>query len=166
MAALAVVFLAISHAPAEFSSQVREEFYMALDLIKEYRSRSYISRRLWKTIKGLKDIAPKLGLTPAQRDDPNNPATAALAMAGLAGHQVDETKLFSPGQAISSMASSPMSGQQMSHELTSFFEAAQGYTGAMVSGGMMGSHNGLSQMESFQMAGNEEELVKVMKECF
>ena len=168
MAALAVIFLAVSHAPHDFSQQVREEFYMALDLVKGYSPHSYISRRLWKTIKGLKDIAPKLGLAPAQGVDPNDPATAAIAMAGLAGHPVDENSLFVSGHPLNPMGSTPMTGNQMSHELTNLFEAAGGggYSAMMVNGGLMGPHHDMPHMEPYQMAGNEEEFVKVMKECF
>ena len=173
MGALAVIFLAVSHAPLEFSQQVREEFYMALDLVKGYKAQSYISRRLWKTIKGLKDIAPKLGLVPGQGVDGNGPATAAVAMAGLAGHQVDESALFNSGHALNSMASSPMTGHQMSHELTNLFEAAGGYPvmmarqDGMLVNGMMGSHDGLPHLGTMSMAGgNEEEFVRIMKECF
>jgi hypothetical protein len=175
LGALAVLFLAVAHAPAEFSQQVREEFYMALDLIRGCSSKSFISRRLWKTIKGLKDIAPKLGLLPGQGlPDTNDPASAAVAMAGLAGHPVDENTVFNGGHSMSSMAGSPANGQQMSYELTNLFEAAGGFPGliarqdGMMVNGLMGSHSGLPHgMESFSMAsGNEEEFVRIMKECF
>ena len=173
--ALAVLFLAVAHAPAEFSQQIREEFYLALDLIKGCSSRSFITRRLWKTIRGLKDIAPKLGLLPGRGlPETGNPASATVPMAGLAGHQVDEGSMFTGGHAMRSVASSPMNGQQMSYELTNLFEAAGGYPGlmarpdGMMANGMMGSHSGLPpNMESISMAsGNEEEFVRIMKECF
>ena len=194
MAALAVIFLAVSHAPLEFSQQVREEFYMALDLVKGYKAQSYISRRLWKTIKGLKDIAPKLGLTPGHGIDiaNNDPSSAsAVAMTGLTSHpqQVDESALYGSGGGggghaaqqqmnSSAMAGSPMTGHQMSHELTNLFEAAGGYPvmmatrqdGMMVNGaGIIGGQHGMHppHMENFSMAGgNEEEFVRIMKECF
>lgn len=174
MGALAIIFLAVSHAPLEFGQQVREEFYMALDLVKDYRPESYISRRLWKVIQGLKDMAPKLGLTPSQGVHGNDPASAAVAMAGLAGHQVDESTLYASGHALNSLSASPMTGHQMSHELTNLFEAAGGFPimmarqdGMMVAGGMMGSPDGMPHMGTWSMAGgNEEEFVKIMKECF
>ena len=177
ISALAVLFLAVSHAPVEFSQQVREEFYMALDLVKGCSSRSFISRRLWKTIKGLKEVAPKLGLmsgpSMAESSDPHS--SAAVAMAGLAGHQVDEMALFSQGQTINSIGSSPMDGQQMSYELTNLFEAAGGYGGMIPSrqdglmvNGMVGGQGELGQgLEAFSaIHGNEEEFVRIMKECF
>ena len=178
ISALAVLFLAVSHAPMEFNQQVREEFYMALDLVKGCSSRSVISRRLWKTIKGLKEVAPKLGLLsgPAMAGTNDAHSSAAVAMAGLAGHQVDEMALFSQGQAISPMDSSPRDGQQMSFELTNLFEAAGGYgammpsrqDGLMVNGMVGGQGDQLGQgLEPFSLInGNEEEFVKIMKECF
>ena len=129
ISALAVVFLAVSHAPAEFNRQVRDEFYMALDLIKGFSTKSYISQRLWRTIKGLKEVGPKLGLLsrqPFTRDDADPHSSAAVAMAGLAGHPVDEIGDFPSPQGASPIGSSPINGQQMSFELTTLFEAAGG----------------------------------------
>lgn len=135
ISALAVLFLAVSHAPAEFSSQVRDEFYMTLDLVKGFSTKSYVSQRLWNTIKRLKEIGPKLGLISRQAlahaDDPHS--SAAVAMAGLAGHRVDEIAVFSPSHGSASLGSAPLNGQQMSLELTNLFEAARGY-GNLVAG--------------------------------
>ena len=130
ISALAVLFLAVSHAPVEFSQKVRDEFYMALDLVKGFSAKSPISKRLWKTIKGLKEVGPKLGVVSRQQalTDPNDPhSSAAVAMAGLAGHQVDETAAFPQLQDSSTAGSSPMNGQQMSGELKNLFETAGGY---------------------------------------
>jgi hypothetical protein len=60
--ALAVLFLAVAHTPAEFADNVREEFYMALELVRVLSKGSPISNRLWNTIRHLKEVAPKLGL--------------------------------------------------------------------------------------------------------
>ena len=137
ISALAVLFLAVSHAPVEFSRQVRDEFYMALDLIKGFSTKSYISKRLWKTIKGLKEVGPKLGVISRQAlTDANDPhSSAAVAMAGLAGHQVDEMAAFPNPQSSSSLGSSPANGQQMSYELTNLFEAAGGYSNNVFASG-------------------------------
>ncbi|KAF9893332.1 hypothetical protein FE257_011764 [Aspergillus nanangensis] len=59
---LGIIFLAVSIAPAEFSDIVREEFYMALDLVKSFSGNSFVSRRLWNMIRGLREIGGKLGL--------------------------------------------------------------------------------------------------------
>ena len=129
VSALAVLFLAVAHAPVEFSRQVRDEFYMALDLVKGFSTKSYTSNRLWKMIKGLKEVGPKLGVISRQAlTDPEDAhSSAAVAMAGLAGHQVDQMAPFNSAQQASSLGSSPQDGQQMKDELTNLFEAANGY---------------------------------------
>jgi len=79
--AIAVLFLASCHAPVNFSSSCRDEFYMALELVKDMSAKSFVSKRLWSTIKSLREVAPRLGLA----EDPHS--SAALTMAGLAtGH--------------------------------------------------------------------------------
>ncbi|KAM7215255.1 fungal-specific transcription factor domain containing protein [Rhypophila decipiens] len=60
--AISVLFLASTHAPLTFSADCRGEFYMALDLVKGMSSKSWVSQRLWKTIRSLKAYAPRLGL--------------------------------------------------------------------------------------------------------
>ena len=136
--ALAVLFLAVSHTPAVFAESVREEFYMALDLVRGFSKGSWAGKRLWKTIRVLKEVGPKLGLTlkdsnPAPqheqsaKDDADQSRTAALAMAGLAGHNVDEAALFSGIPQQWSVASGPSTSPDgMANDLTSLFEAAGG----------------------------------------
>lgn len=145
--ALAVLFLAVAHAPVEFSRQVRDEFYLALDLIKGFSTKSYTSKRLWKAIKGIKEIGPKLGVISRQAlTDPNDPhSSAAVAMAGLAGHQVDEMAAFPQLQDPNTAGSSPVNGQQITLELTHLFEKAGGYGNnlfAQTSGQDMDGANG------------------------
>ena len=158
VSALAVLFLAVAHAPVEFSHQVKHEFYMALDLVKTFSAKSYISKRLWKIVKDLKDVGPKLGVISrqAQLSDPNDPhSSAAVAMAGLAGHQVDEMAAFNHQpqlQDTSTAGSSPLNGQQMTRELTHLFEKAGGYGNNMFaqttsSGG--GQQGGLDAVNGF-----------------
>jgi hypothetical protein len=79
--AIAVLFLASTHAPLHFSSQCRTEFYMALELVQDMSARSFVSQRLWRTIRSLKAYAPRLGL---QEDDQRS--GTAMTMAGLAMH--------------------------------------------------------------------------------
>lgn len=81
--AIAVLFLASTHAPLQFSSQCRTEFYMALELVKDMSARSYVSQRLWRTVRSLKAYAPRLGLG---EDDQRS--GAAMTMAGLASGSV------------------------------------------------------------------------------
>ena len=127
VSALAVLFLAVSHAPAEFSSQVRDEFYMTLELVKGFSTKSVVSKRLWDTIKRLKEIGPKLGVI-----DSNDPrSSAAVAMASLANQRIDEMATFSPSQNSGMLGNMPLTGQQISLEFTNLFEAAGGYGNVM-----------------------------------
>ncbi|ATZ54765.1 hypothetical protein BCIN_11g01030 [Botrytis cinerea B05.10] len=155
ISALAVIFLASCHAPVTFSSICRDEFYMALDLVKGFSNKSFVSKRLWKTIKGLKQVAPKLGLSPTSNNHHNGAlgaddahSSAALAMAGLAGHEITGMgggyDTNGHGQGISTgSGSSPMTGNQMSYEMTHLFEAAlgmgSGHNGYGVGNGMDGT---------------------------
>ncbi|KUL84464.1 hypothetical protein ZTR_06147 [Talaromyces verruculosus] len=114
------------HAPGEFSREVRDEFYLALDLINGFSAHSYISMRLWNSIKGLRKIAEKLGVfgrnTGTDARDPHS--SAAVAMAGLAGHPMENMSVYGPTMGtISELGNSPMNGLQISHELTNLFEA-------------------------------------------
>lgn len=132
VSALAVIFLASCHAPVHFSAMCRDEFYMALDLVKGFSSKSFVSKRLWRTIKGLKAVGPKLGLSPdgmsnginGQVEDPHS--SAALAMAGLAGHEISAVPSTFGQEGMAGGENSPMNGFQMSHEMTNLFEAALG----------------------------------------
>ncbi|KAH0536181.1 hypothetical protein FGG08_006920 [Glutinoglossum americanum] len=194
VSALAVLFLAVSHAPAQFSSLCRDEFYMALDLVKGFSTRSYASRRLWRTIRGLKEVGPKLGLGSHHSsgtlsgDDAHS--SAAVAMAGLAaGHPVDtptEMAMFHAAATATGVDPHPgggPSGFQMSFELTNLFEAAGGY-GSVMGGGTSGDVNGYSSSSSGGMQGQsggggqtgndtipvlfggDEELSRIMRDLF
>lgn len=178
VSALAVLFLAVSHAPVEFNRQVRDEFYMALDLVKGFSTKSYIAKRLWRTIKGLKEVGPKLGLISRQPlSDVNDPhSSAAVAMAGLAGHPVNEMAIFTTNQGPNSLGDSPTCGQQLSHELTNLFEAAGGYgnilnsNGQNVDGvnGYIGTQGELSHIgEGLSgIYGNDGEFSRIMRDLF
>ncbi|MCJ1308170.1 hypothetical protein MMC25_001822 [Agyrium rufum] len=182
ISALAVLFLAVSHAPVEFSKRVRDEFYMALDLVKGFSTKSCVSKRLWKTIKGLKEVGPRLGVEDRHQtivdtgaEDPHS--SAAVAMAGLAGHPINNfsaqqlTKLESP-----SRSNTLESGHQLSTELTNLFEAAHSCknTPAVDPGtaqqlnrygerppGMTQGYEGMSTL-----FGSEEEFSKIMWDLF
>jgi hypothetical protein len=64
VSAISAIFLGVCHAPAEFSHSCRMEFYSALGLLSALSAHSSITRRLWKSVKGLNQIAPRLGLAP------------------------------------------------------------------------------------------------------
>ncbi|KXT06414.1 hypothetical protein AC578_6067 [Pseudocercospora eumusae] len=179
--ALAVLFLAVSHTPAVFAENVREEFYMALELVRGFSKGSWVSRRLWKTIRVLKEVGPKLGLM--MKEGSNNQQhnsskdedashSAAVAMAGLAGVNVDENSLYNGGpqqhhwSAQSGASSSP---ENMVHDLTSLFEAAGGYQAIELNGhhnpdGGYGP-NAADSIEGFGSVG-EDGLSNILKELF
>lgn len=129
--ALAVIFLSVAHAPAIFCQQTRQEFYAAIELIKGFSTKSHVSKRLWKTIRGLKEMGDKIGLlargtSTEMEQDPHS--DAAVAMAGLAGHKVDFSSFN--GQRITDheeLGVSPDDALQMSNELSNLFEFAGGY---------------------------------------
>ncbi|CAJ2505779.1 Uu.00g131730.m01.CDS01 [Anthostomella pinea] len=127
--AITVLFLASCHAPVNFSSSCRDEFYMALELVKDMSSKSWVSKRLWTTIKSLREVAPRLGLA----EDPHS--TAALTMAGLATGQMRPSPQLDPGYGVPPPVpgSSPgldgaQAGLQMSSEMSRIFEGYLGKT--------------------------------------
>ncbi|KAL2063126.1 hypothetical protein VTL71DRAFT_6198 [Oculimacula yallundae] len=193
ISALAVIFLASCHAPVQFSALCRDEFYMALDLVKGFSTKSFVSKRLWKTIKGLKEVGPKLGLNPDVRNglhgmrEDDAHSSAALAMAGLAGHEISGMGI-GPGTGVGiggfggdlvDTGNSPMNGFQMSTEMTNLFEAALGSVGmnggtggnsgtASANGGGPGYgslEDGLSGIGS-NVFGGDEELYRQLRDLF
>lgn len=47
-----------------FSDSCRDEFFSALELLKDLSSHGFSANRLWKRLRGLKNITPQLGLKP------------------------------------------------------------------------------------------------------
>lgn len=175
VAALAVLFLAVCHAPNEFNRQVRDEFYMALDLLNGFSTKSYVSKRLWKTIKGLRTIGEKLGvLARPFASDANDPhSTAAVAMAGLAGHPIEDLSVYGSMNGVHELGNSPLNGLQMSHELTNLFEAVGGFgnfMGPSGTGAMNGfGHNGEIPNTGEGLSGvlgDEGEFARVIRDLF
>ena len=76
ISAFAAILLAAANAPADFSHQVSDEFYLALDLFRSLSSRSPIMARIWEMIKIFETSGPKLGLTRtgkhSERDNNSN----------------------------------------------------------------------------------------------
>ncbi|TVY35865.1 putative transcriptional regulatory protein [Lachnellula occidentalis] len=174
--AIGVIFLASCHAPVHFSSICRDEFYMALDLVKGFSNKSFVSKRLWKTIKGLKEVGPKLGLSPDINGSEDPHSSAALAMAGLAGHEISGLgNAYEGGMNGMNGDGNGPNGFQMSLDMTSLFEAALGSvrmngngqnTGTPYNGNVpLGDGDVLSGIGS-NVFGGDEELYKQMKELF
>lgn len=118
VSALAVLFLAVAQAPTQFSSSCREEFYWALELVKGFSTKSYISRRLWRSIRSLRQLGPELGLgvqklRPASRTGAEDGPDETLNPHG--------TSL--PKASSSNYSQPPLDGAQMTQELMEWFEA-------------------------------------------
>jgi hypothetical protein len=158
---LSVLFLAVAHAPAEFSQPSRDEFYMALELVRGLSSNSYVSKRLWKTIKTLKEVGPRLGLITRHDDTSDAHSSAALAMAGLAGHQVDEMALYSNGRNGNNLDTP----HGMASDLTTLFEAAGGTFNL---NGFGGTSSEMQPNGEFAHAFGQEndELARIMRDLF
>ncbi|KAI0430513.1 fungal-specific transcription factor domain-containing protein [Xylaria sp. FL1042] len=122
--AITILFVASCHAPVNFSSACRDEFYMALELLKDMSAKSWVSKRLWGTVKSLRDVAPRLGLA----EDPHS--SAALTMAGLAtghGQTGPSPSISSPFAHALMVPPSPgfdnmQTSMQMSSEMSRIFE--------------------------------------------
>lgn len=76
LSALAAIFLAVCHAPPMFNAQCRDSFYNAVELVRSFSKKSLVSRRLWKSVKGLSHWAKSLGLEAGGR---RRNGTASLA---------------------------------------------------------------------------------------
>jgi len=151
---------------------------MALDLVNGFSTKSFVSKRLWKTIKGLKEVGPKLGLSENIQngnlgaEDPHS--SAALAMAGLAGHEITGLGGFGNDGGLGS-GSSPMNGFQISHEMTNLFEAALGSVGMNGTGnGGDGGNGGYVQLQDgdslagigSNVFGGDEVLFRQLRDLF
>lgn len=64
--ALAVLFLAVCHAPKIFSDQCRKSFMDALELVRGFSRQNSVSRRLWEYIRGLPTRLKRLVLQGAE----------------------------------------------------------------------------------------------------
>lgn len=62
LSALAVLLLAVCHAPSMFAEASREWFVSAVELVKGFSRHGTASRRLWKSIKGLLPVVKSLGM--------------------------------------------------------------------------------------------------------
>lgn len=140
VSALMALFLAVAQIPSQYSTTCREEFYMALELVKGVSTRSYISRRLWKSIKGLRRLGPQL----MHRN------------ADGAGTMVNG----SVEPVTSSVQSQTPDGAQMTQELKEWFDAV---------GNMENQLIGMGSLDSFEggyMVDYSSELSSMMKDCF
>ncbi|CAG8403070.1 unnamed protein product [Penicillium salamii] len=161
VSALAVLFLAVAQAPTQFSGSCKEEFFWALELVKGFSAQSYISRRLWKSIRSLRKLGPQLGLgaqkkrlddhTGVDHGKPDSNASPALA------------------PTASTQSHTPQDGAQMTQELMEWFEAVGNLEDQILGMGAGPVPEGgpYQQMPNGGFVFDYgEELSSVMKDCF
>lgn len=96
ISAFSAIFLGVCHAPERFSQTCRTEFYSALELLYTLSARSSITCRLWKGIKGLRHIAPRLGLSPTKSpEDTTLPSAIDSSIYNIV-HQAASSSPFPP----------------------------------------------------------------------
>ncbi|KAH7383054.1 fungal-specific transcription factor domain-containing protein [Cadophora sp. MPI-SDFR-AT-0126] len=96
ISALAAIFLAVCHDSAQFSVGCRDEFFSALELLKDLSSHGASAKRLWKSLKGLKSIAPRLGLTPREQRDGEERAASLGGNGSASGRDSEGTFSHQP----------------------------------------------------------------------
>jgi hypothetical protein len=168
VSALAVLFLAVAQAPSQFNIRCKEEFYMALELVKGFSTQSYICRRLWKSIKNLRKLAPQVGLQ-------KHANTTRREWNGLDA-QDGQTVVSCEAPTGSIQTQSPQDGAQMTRELMEWFEAVGNMENQLMAMGtgsqdMTMEDPGLWQYGSRMPNGEYMfdyggELSSVMRDCF
>ena len=158
---IAVLFLASTHAPLQFSASCRAEFYTALDLVKEMSARSWVSHRLWRTIRSLRAYAPKLGLEDctsrtgsaagssssssyaarAGSSAGHSPGlagpfnSAGVSRAGRIGPAMTSPPAFTPGGSQPMQLDDPSNGLRLQSEMMRIYEGYTGRTGVIAGAG-------------------------------
>ncbi|KAJ5272325.1 hypothetical protein N7478_007450 [Penicillium angulare] len=164
VSALAVLFLATSQAPSQFSASCKAEFYLALELVKGFSTKSYISRRLWKSIRGLRKLGPQLGLS-VQKGRPDGSAPENHNPLESSNHF--ESPNVAPDSSIHSQT--PLDGAQMTQELMEWFEAVGNLEDQImgVGTGLLPDEGAWQQMPNgayvYDYGG---ELSSMMRDCF
>lgn len=135
MSAFTVLFLASVHAPVYYVEDVAPEWRMVVELVRGFSESSWIGQRLWKTVSVMKDYARKLGLFKVEVNSPRGPtpkreelepsrSAAAVAMAGLADHIMDNFKRHQDHDASGSQTEmESTSPNAIANELNRFHEA-------------------------------------------
>lgn len=172
VSALAVLFLAVAQTPNQFSGSCKEEFYMALELVKGFSRGSYISRRLWRSIRGLRNLGPQLGLHVQkhlhQHQHPNqrfHPQELRASVTYNPTGSGENTAIGSLNVPVSSSTShSPLDGAQMTRELMEWFEAVGNLEDQIMGVGPQSlSELGWRGGQTVDYGG---ELSSLMKDCF
>jgi hypothetical protein len=161
VSAVAVLFLAVAQAPTQFSGSCKEEFFWALDLVKGFSTQSYISRRLWKSIRSLRKLGPQLGLG-VQKKRLND-------QTGVEQEQFNSNASPALAPTASNHSQTPQDGVQMTQELMEWFEAVGNLEDQIMGMGTGPVPDGgpYQQMPNGGFVFDYgEELSSVMKDCF
>ncbi|PYH48537.1 putative C6 transcription factor [Aspergillus saccharolyticus JOP 1030-1] len=158
VSAVAALFLAVAQGPAQFGAECREEFYLGLELIKGFSTKSYISLRLWKSIRSLRKLGPQVMRRQQQQEVPDESGAEVVDET----HRVDTGPLPSTG---SMQSLTPVDGAQMTRELMEWFEAVGSLeTQIMGMGALPPEVDGWGRGQYMVDYGGE--LSSVMKDCF
>lgn len=160
VSALAVLFLAVSQVPTQFSSSCKEEFFWALELVKGFSTQSYISRRLWRSIRSLRKLGPQLGLGVQKAKSATEADTTGQSH--LRGSPLPAAMSSNPSQT-------PVDGAQMTQELMEWFEAVGNLEDQIMGVGTIPvpDETHWQQMPNGEFMFNYGgELSSVMRDCF
>ncbi|KAJ3475849.1 hypothetical protein NLG97_g9320 [Lecanicillium saksenae] len=137
VSALAIMFLASTQAPVQFSATCREDFYTGLSLIEDLSPHSHISKRLWRIVWSLRAYLDQI----APRHGSDAHSSAAMGMLGLArGERMDPSSIpynyGGPGMPMGpggpndpSAMDQSQNGQRLQENLVNIFEQYVGYNG-------------------------------------
>lgn len=160
VSALAVLFLAVAQVPTKFSGSCKEEFFLALELVKGFSVQSYISRRLWKSIRSLHKLGPQLGLG-VQKE--------RLSDQGI-GHEPSNSSAWSELMAtMNHQSETPGDSGEITQELRKWFEAV-GALEDRITGVVTGPGSGRGPYEDMPNGAYvfdyAEDLSSLMKDLF
>ncbi|KAM4057367.1 fungal specific transcription factor [Hirsutella rhossiliensis] len=94
VSAMAVIFLAVCHAPNIFTEPCRKAFLDAVDLVRGFSRHSVVSRRLWKSIRGLLPRLRSLGLQSSDGSCTSNDMGPARGSPSLSGGEAPGVSEF------------------------------------------------------------------------
>lgn len=166
VSALAVLFLAVAQAPAEYSNRCRTEFYMALELVKSLATNSYVSKRLWRSIKSLKMLAAKVGMHKGKESENTKRGAPPEGESVTIPETVDTSQMSVQPMDLSAH------GMQMSQELMDWFEAVGDLHDPLSSFPIQEAANAVGDQpinllwEDYLSNSYGEGLSSIMRDCF